>query len=76
MLHHLHGGVLQGGGAVALEALQRLVGHPLAADLNGRDVLALVRQQDLVADLRAGRRRGIVRLLGGHWDAQCSGHGT
>jgi hypothetical protein len=48
--HHLHSGVLQGGGAVALEALHGLVGGPLAVHSHGADVLPLVRQQHLVAD--------------------------
>ncbi len=46
--HHLHRRVLQARGAVALEALERLVGHPLVADGEDGEVLALVLQQDLV----------------------------
>lgn len=47
---HLHGGVLQGGGAVDLQALQGLVGGPLALNGHHSDVLALVSHQHLVAN--------------------------
>lgn len=47
--NHLHCRVLQAAGAIALEALQRLVGRPLAVDHHRGNGLALVLQQHLVA---------------------------
>lgn len=48
---HLDSWVLNGGGAVALESLHWLVGHPLAVDCQSSNVLPLVGQQYLVSCL-------------------------
>mmetsp|Transcript_16062 Transcript_16062/g.39988 ORF Transcript_16062/g.39988 Transcript_16062/m.39988 type:complete len:408 (+) Transcript_16062:224-1447(+) len=49
--NHLHSGVLQGGGAVHRLGLLDLVGEVLGLHVQGADVLALVGDQQLVADL-------------------------
>lgn len=56
--NHLHCRVLQRGGAVAVQTLVRLVGHPLLVHFQRADVLAVVREQHLVADV--DRRIGGV----------------
>jgi hypothetical protein len=61
--HHLHGGVLQGGGAVALEALQGLVGGPLAVHGDSADVLAL--RCEGVAGWKGEQGGGAVRGAAG-----------
>ena len=46
---HLDSWVLNGGGAVALQGLHWLVGHPLAVNSQGGNILPLVGQQHLVS---------------------------
>jgi hypothetical protein len=45
----LDGRVLEGGSSIDLEALNRLVGDPLALDGHKGDILALVGHENLVA---------------------------